>query len=88
MLAGHQVCLVDATFSSLDELPGRDLATIKHPLVPDTITRFHHLTRERTMILTHINHSNPLGVVDADITVQAHELGFTIAHDGLVIDHE
>jgi pyrroloquinoline quinone biosynthesis protein B len=84
----HDVCLIDATFSSMDELPGRDIAAIKHPLVPDTIERFQHLTADHTMILTHINHSNSLGVPDADITALAHELGFTIAHDGLVINHD
>ena len=84
----HEVCLIDATFSSMDELPGRDIAAIKHPLVSDTIARFQHLTPDHTMILTHINHSNSLGVPDADITTLAHELGFTIAHDGLVIKHD
>jgi pyrroloquinoline quinone biosynthesis protein B len=88
VLATHQVCLVDATFSSLDELPGRDIASIRHPLVPNTIERFHHLTRGRTMVLTHINHSNPLGIADAPITVEALNNGFAIAHDGLVIDRE
>jgi pyrroloquinoline quinone biosynthesis protein B len=88
VFARHDVCLIDATFSSMDELPGRDIAAIKHPLVPDTIARFQHLTRDHTMILTHINHSNCLGARDADITSLAHELGFTIAHDGLVINHD
>jgi pyrroloquinoline quinone biosynthesis protein B len=87
VLSRHQICLIDATFSSADELPGRDITAIKHPLVPDTISRFRHLTLERTMILTHINHSNRLGVIDADITTLAHDAGFTIAYDGLVIDH-
>ena len=87
VIASHQVSLLDATFTSVDELPGRDIAAIKHPLVPDTITRFSHLTGARTIVLTHINHSNPLGVADAEITNRAHELGFTIAFDGLVIEH-
>lgn len=83
----HEVCLLDATFSSPDELPGRDIAAIKHPLITDTITRFNHLTNDHTMILTHINHSNPLGDPDAAITAEACDLGFLIAYDGLVIDH-
>jgi len=87
VLSQHEICLLDATFSSPDELPGRDIAAIKHPLVTDTITRFSHLTDEHTMILTHINHSNPLGDPGAAITTEAHDLGFLIAYDGLVIDH-
>jgi pyrroloquinoline quinone biosynthesis protein B len=88
VFGSHQVCLIDATFSSPDELPGRDLAAIKHPLVTDTIGRFRHLTDDRTMMLTHINHSNPLGVPDAPITVETRDLGFAIAYDGRVIDHD
>jgi pyrroloquinoline quinone biosynthesis protein B len=87
-LSRHQVCLLDATFSTPDELPGRDIAAIKHPLVFDTITRFQHLASERTMILTHINHSNRLGLPDDSITDQAQKLGFTVAYDGLVITHD
>jgi pyrroloquinoline quinone biosynthesis protein B len=87
VFANHQVCLLDATFTSVDELPGRDISAIKHPLVPDTIERFEHLTRDRLMILTHVNHSNPLGVPGAGITRRAIERGFAVAHDGLVVHH-
>jgi pyrroloquinoline quinone biosynthesis protein B len=88
VMAAHEVCLVDATFSSPDELPGRDLAAIKHPFVPDTIERFGDLTDSRMIVLTHINHSNPLGDDDSAITSRALDAGFIIAHDGLVISHD
>jgi pyrroloquinoline quinone biosynthesis protein B len=88
VLSRHRVCLLDATFSSPDELPGRDLAAIKHPFVTDTISRFQDLTPGRTMMLTHINHSNPLGRPDAPITDEAQDLGFAIAYDGRVITYE
>lgn len=87
VVAAHPVSLLDATFSTVDELPGRDMTSIKHPLVPDTVERFAHLTTDHTIILTHINHSNPLGERDAAITSVALDHGFTIAHDGLLIDH-
>lgn len=87
-LSRHDVALIDASFSSLDEVPGRDLEAIRHPLVPDTIQRFRHLTEETQLILTHINHSNPLGDDTAVIAHQAIAAGFTIAHDGLTISFE
>lgn len=87
-LSRHDVALIDASFSSLDEVPGRDLEAIRHPLVPDTIQRFRHLTEETQLILTHINQSNPLGDDTAVITHQAIAAGFTIAHDGLTISFE
>jgi len=87
IIASHPVALLDATFSSATELPGRDLNAICHPLVPDTIERFSHLTSDHTIVLTHINHSNPLGRPDALITKTATDQGFLIAYDGLVIDY-
>jgi pyrroloquinoline quinone biosynthesis protein B len=42
------VALLDGTFFSAGELPGRDLHEIPHPLVSDTAERLH------------LNHSNPL----------------------------
>lgn len=82
-IARHDVALLDATFSSVDELPGRDIGAIRHPLVPDTLTRFAHLTADTLIILTHINHSNPIGNPHAPITQQAIDAGFAVAFDGL-----
>jgi pyrroloquinoline quinone biosynthesis protein B len=87
-IAEHPVSLLDATFSRTDELPGRDIAQIMHPLVPDTIERFAHLTGDRSVVLTHINHSNPLGDLDAEITSLAHDKGFLVAYDGMVLHHD
>jgi pyrroloquinoline quinone biosynthesis protein B len=81
-IARHDFALVDATFSSIDELQGRNIGRIPHPLVPDTISRFRHLTAGTQIILTHINHSNPLGRFESPITGQALVAGFKIAHDG------
>lgn len=85
-ISRHDVALLDATFSTADELPGRDMSAIGHPLVPQTIQSFRHLTRETHIILTHINHSNPLGDPTAAITQQASVAGFSIAYDGLTLD--
>ncbi len=83
-IASHEIALLDATFSSVDELPGRDVAQIRHPLVPDTLERFSHLTADTQIVLTHINHSNPLGNPAAGITQQTTAAGFTVAYDGFV----
>jgi pyrroloquinoline quinone biosynthesis protein B len=52
------VALLDGTFFSPDELPGRDLTRIPHPPVKDTVTRLTEVTAEVRLI--HLNHSNPL----------------------------
>ena len=52
------VALLDGTFFSASELPGRDLAEIPHPLVQATVEL---LAGTRAHIrFIHLNHSNPL----------------------------
>lgn len=70
--------LVDASFYSADELGGRPPAA--HPLVPQTVSRFSHLSCQ--LILTHLNHTNPL--LDADSVERQHVLaaGVGIAETG------
>lgn len=85
-VAAHPVSFLDATFSHVDELPGRDIQEIRHPLVPVTIERFADLTSGRRVILTHVNHSNELADPESEIARAAASAGFDVAVDGLVID--
>ena len=55
-LGAVDVALVDATFFSMAELGGR--APVAHPLVPDTLRRFADIPGQ--LVLTHLNHTNPL----------------------------
>lgn len=52
------LALLDGTFFSADELPGRDLREIPHPLVRDTVALLRGSPCESYFI--HLNHSNPL----------------------------
>ena len=52
------VALLDATFFSADELPGRDLSAIPHPLAADTTERLAGVDCDVRLI--HLNHTNPL----------------------------
>ena len=82
----HEVCLLDATFYSPDELPGRDLSEISHPFITDTLKKFGDLTKDRRIILTHFNHSNPAcdpGSKEARSVVAA---GFELAQEMLAIE--
>jgi pyrroloquinoline quinone biosynthesis protein B len=51
------VLLVDGTFASMDELPGRDISQVPHPLMTDTRTLVAG-TRAKLWFI-HLNHSNP-----------------------------
>ena len=82
-ISAHERCLLDATFSSGDELTDRSVSEIKQPLVTDTIERFESLASR--IVLGHINHSNPLADPESAIARRAVDAGFTVAHDGLVL---
>ncbi len=57
-VSGVDVALLDGSFFSADELPGRDLSKIGHPQVTDTVARLAGVSTDVRFI--HLNHSNPL----------------------------
>ena len=57
-VAGMDVALLDATFFSADELPGRDLSEIPHPLATETAEQLAGVDCDVRLI--HLNHTNPL----------------------------
>ena len=60
-LAGVDYALLDGTFFSLDELPGRSVESIGHPLISQTLDLLAETVRdtELQVFFTHLNHSNP-----------------------------
>jgi pyrroloquinoline quinone biosynthesis protein B len=77
------VAMLDATFYSAAEVGGREQNQIPHPLVTDTIRRLEPAARAgRTIVLTHLNNSNP--VLDEGSREQNRVLdaGFLIARAG------
>ena len=86
VLSAHKASLIDATFSSVDELPNRDMSKIRHPLVTDTIERYSHLTSGSRIILGHINHTNRLADEASAVAINARLAGFDIAGDGLALE--
>jgi pyrroloquinoline quinone biosynthesis protein B len=71
---GVDAALLDGTFFSADELPGRDAGQIGHPLATDTAA---WLKGTRTRVrLIHLNHSNPLHRAGPERAwLEAHGLG-------------
>ncbi len=57
-LASTAIALLDGTFFSPDELPGRDITQIPHPLITDTAALLADATTE--VVFIHLNHTNPL----------------------------
>lgn len=72
--------LVDASFWSADELGGR--APVAHPLIPNTLTRFAHIPGQ--LVLTHLNHTNPVLDIRSMARAQVLAANGQIAYTGQV----
>lgn len=87
VLAGVDVAILDGTFHSAEELPGRDVASIGHPLVEETMRLLSPEVRAGRLrvIFTHFNHSNPLVDPESSARRAVLDAGFEIAEDGAEI---
>lgn len=57
-LRGVDVAFLDGTFFDPNELPGRDMREVPHPLVTDTAALLQDAAAE--VVIVHLNHTNPL----------------------------
>ncbi|HWB75841.1 MAG TPA: MBL fold metallo-hydrolase, partial [Nannocystaceae bacterium] len=84
VLEGVDTLLVDGTFYSADELPGRAPSTIGHPLVVDTVARFERaVAAGLRVVFIHLNHSNPALEPAFAPRRKLEARGFAVAHEGL-----
>lgn len=83
-LSGVDVALVDGTFYSAAELPGRDVSEIGHPLITDSLERFGEAVRsgDLRVLFIHLNHSNPALDPESPERRALEEAGFRVAADG------
>jgi len=75
---------LDGTFFDANELPGRDLSEIPHPLITHTIERLASLPdaqRERIHFI-HLNHTNRAGMAGTAERRQVEAAHFTVAKEG------
>ncbi|MBU1050739.1 pyrroloquinoline quinone biosynthesis protein PqqB [Candidatus Bipolaricaulota bacterium] len=73
------IALLDGTFYSSDELPGRDVSEIPHPCIVDSMKTFEGYKTEIHFI--HLNHSNPL-LSDERLVRHINSLGFGMTSRG------
>ncbi|MEZ5338302.1 MAG: MBL fold metallo-hydrolase [bacterium] len=76
--------LLDGTFFSGSELPGRDMRQIPHPTVSDSLRRFAALPQQKRcgIHFFHLNHSNPLLQPGSEACVQVEHAGMQVARPG------
>lgn len=87
VLAGVDVALLDATFFSLGELPGRSLDDVPHPLVRTSMDLLEGRVREGLDVrFTHLNHSNPALDPGSPERAEIERRGFRVLAEGDRID--
>lgn len=82
VLEGADVALLDGSFYSADELPGRSIDEIRHPLVTDSMDLLGDLVAGGLEVyFTHLNHSNPLLDLDSPEKTALEAAGFAVLDD-------
>jgi pyrroloquinoline quinone biosynthesis protein B len=84
VLATVDIAILDGTFFSPDELPGRRVEEIGHPLITSTMDLLQPLVDSAKVEVwfTHMNHSNPVLGPDPHAANQVRSRGFHILEDG------
>jgi pyrroloquinoline quinone biosynthesis protein B len=72
---------LDGTFFTADEIPGRTIADIPHPLVSETVSLLSTGDRRAKVFFVHLNHTNRLLWNENEIR-RLSRLGFGVAHEG------
>ncbi|MCE9581590.1 MAG: MBL fold metallo-hydrolase [Planctomycetes bacterium] len=83
-IAGVDAAWLDATFYTLDELPGRPASEIPHPPMAETLARLAPLPRrERAKVrFMHLNHTNPAHDPKSAAARAVKAKGFRVAREG------
>lgn len=83
VVASVDVALLDATFFSGDEVPGRSMEDIPHPLVPHSMDRLQASVDAGSRVMfTHLNNTNPALFEDSVEAEEVRRRGFEIATEG------
>jgi len=77
---------LDATFYSAQELPGRNMEEIPHPLVKESMSYFggnFEINSKKKIVFIHFNHSNPL-LRDKGLRENLNQNGYQVAEEGMI----
>jgi pyrroloquinoline quinone biosynthesis protein B len=86
VVAAVDVALLDASFYSGDEVPGRRIEDIPHPLMPHSMDRLQaRVDAGDRVVFTHLNNTNPAIFEDSPEAAEVRRRGFEIATEGLRI---
>lgn len=78
---------IDGTFYNGEEIQNRDLKSIPHPFISESMARFEYLSPEirNRIYFIHLNHSNPALNPKSPASVAIQNAGFNVAGTGMKI---
>lgn len=79
------IALLDGTFCSPEELPGRDFSKIGHPFIQESMEILSRVARKGAtkIYFTHLNHSNLALDPEGEARKKVEEEGFQLASEGM-----
>jgi pyrroloquinoline quinone biosynthesis protein B len=79
------IALLDGTFYSAEELPSRDLSSIGHPFIVESMSLLENIVQERKpqIYFTHLNHSNLALNPEGEAIKSMKERSFALAEEGM-----
>ncbi|GAA0404796.1 MBL fold metallo-hydrolase [Paenibacillus motobuensis] len=79
------ICLLDGTFHSIEEIEqmGRNYKEIPHPVMTETMDRLQGLAEHTEIYFTHFNHTNPVNDQASTFAQLVQDRAFYIAEDGM-----
>lgn len=85
VVAGVDVALLDGSFWSMDELPGRSVEDVPHPLIGTTMDRLQPVVDrgDARVLFTHLNNSNPALDEGGEERREVERRGFEVAREGM-----
>lgn len=87
-VASVDVALLDGSFWSMAEMPGRRVEDVPHPLMTQTMDALQTVVdrRDARVVLTHLNNSNPALRENGEQAREIVRRGFEVAREGMRLE--
>ena len=82
IVSENNYTLMDGSFFTDDELPGRDMTEIPHPFIIETMKLLESVEDKTGIHFIHLNHTNPALTDNSNAQNQINNAGFNIAQRG------
>lgn len=86
VVASVDVAFLDGSFYSADEVPGRNIEDIPHPLIADSMERLRYVVDGTRVVFTHLNNTNPALEPASPQAAAVRDAGFEIAREGMRVE--